>query len=143
MIGRSGSRISSGGALASHASSGAVIRPKRVGCRLMVRTILFPLPRQGERERVRGKALRSDPCYNRGAHGNRHLNSRTKPMTVDPRLLSSLQWRLVGPFRGGRSVAVAGDPVAPNVFYFGACAGGVWKTTDGGAYWENVSDGFF
>lgn len=40
-------------------------------------------------------------------------------------------------------VAVAGDPASPGVFYFGACAGGVWKTTDAGTYWENVSDGFF
>ncbi len=54
-----------------------------------------------------------------------------------------LDWRLVGPHRGGRVVAVAGDPQSPMVFYFGACAGGVWKTTDGGDYWENVSDGFF
>ncbi|HEV8584664.1 MAG TPA: glycosyl hydrolase [Methylomirabilota bacterium] len=64
-------------------------------------------------------------------------------MTLDPRLLDSLQWRLVGPHRGGRVVAVAGDPREPMTFYFGACAGGVWKTTDGGTYWENVSDGFF
>ena len=40
-------------------------------------------------------------------------------------------------------VAVAGDPEDPAVFYFGACAGGVWKTTDAGTYWEKVSDGFF
>ncbi|PWU17196.1 MAG: glycosyl hydrolase, partial [Candidatus Rokuibacteriota bacterium] len=40
-------------------------------------------------------------------------------------------------------VAVAGNPVEPAVFYFGACAGGVWKTTDGGTYWECVSDGYF
>ena len=40
-------------------------------------------------------------------------------------------------------VAVAGDPEDPAVFYFGACAGGVWKTSDAGTYWENVSDGFF
>jgi len=64
-------------------------------------------------------------------------------MTLDPKLLASLRWRLVGPFRGGRSVAVAGDPADAATFYFGACAGGVWKSTDGGAYWENVSDGFF
>jgi len=64
-------------------------------------------------------------------------------VTIDPRLLDSLQWRLVGPHRGGRVVAVAGHPTDPVTFYFGACAGGVWKTTDGGAYWENVSDGFF
>ena len=64
-------------------------------------------------------------------------------MTVDPRLLGSLQWRCVGPHRGGRVVAVAGHPTDLMTFYFGACAGGVWKTTDGGTYWENVSDGFF
>ncbi len=52
------------------------------------------------------------------------------------------RWRSVGPSRGGRSVAVAGHPDDYGVFYFGACAGGVWKTTDGGAYWRNVSDGF-
>src|SRR5436190_756924 len=54
-----------------------------------------------------------------------------------------LEWRCIGPFRGGRVVAVAGDYADPNTFYFGACAGGVWKTTDAGVYWENVSDGFF
>src|SRR5690349_12959686 len=54
-----------------------------------------------------------------------------------------LEWRCIGPFRGGRVVTVAGDYQNPNTFYFGACAGGVWKTTDAGTYWENVSDGFF
>jgi photosystem II stability/assembly factor-like uncharacterized protein len=54
-----------------------------------------------------------------------------------------LKWRCIGPFRGGRVVAVAGDPSDPATFYFGACAGGVWKTTDAGMYWENVSDGYF
>ena len=56
---------------------------------------------------------------------------------------SGLRWRLAGPFRGGRVVAVAGHPTKPMVFYFGAVAGGVWKTEDGGTYWENISDGFF
>jgi len=54
-----------------------------------------------------------------------------------------MNWRNIGPFRGGRVVAVAGHPSDQNVFYFGACAGGVWKSTDGGTYWENVSDGDF
>ncbi|HUZ00115.1 MAG TPA: glycosyl hydrolase [Thermomicrobiaceae bacterium] len=54
-----------------------------------------------------------------------------------------MAWRLIGPHRGGRVVAVAGDPGDAAVFYFGACAGGVWKTVDGGTYWENVSDGHF
>ena len=62
--------------------------------------------------------------------------------TVNPALFSSMEWRLIGPFRGGRVVAVAGDPHDPMTFYFGACAGGVWKTTDGGTYWRNVTDGF-
>ncbi len=63
-------------------------------------------------------------------------------MAVDQALLSSTEWRMIGPPRGGRVVAVAGDPAEPATFYFGACGGGVWKTTDGGTYWENVSDGF-
>ena len=62
---------------------------------------------------------------------------------MDNPLLQSLEWRLVGPHRGGRVVAVAGHPTERATFYFGACAGGVWKTTSGGAYWENCSDGFF
>ncbi len=57
--------------------------------------------------------------------------------------LHTLTWRCIGPFRGGRVVAVAGDSADRAVFYFGACAGGVWKTTDAGTYWENVSDRFF
>ena len=62
---------------------------------------------------------------------------------VDIQKLKSMQWRMIGPHRGGRVSAVAGDPKHPGVFYFGACGGGVWKTTDGGLYWSNVSDGFF
>lgn len=61
---------------------------------------------------------------------------------TDP-YLSALQWRLIGPFRGGRSVAVAGVASEPRTFYFGAAGGGVWKTTDGGISWQNLSDKFF
>ena len=67
----------------------------------------------------------------------------TSQRAVDPKTLNALDWRCIGPPRGGRVVAVAGDPVEPGTFYFGACAGGVWKTYDGGTYWENVSDGYF
>lgn len=56
--------------------------------------------------------------------------------------LAALKWRGIGPSRGGRVVAVAGDFKNPATFYFGACAGGIWKTDDGGVYWRNVSDGF-
>lgn len=64
-------------------------------------------------------------------------------MTIPTDFTGLLEWRCIGPFRGGRVVAVAGDPRDIGTFYFGACAGGVWKTVDGGMYWECVSDGFF
>jgi photosystem II stability/assembly factor-like uncharacterized protein len=54
-----------------------------------------------------------------------------------------VRWRLIGPYRGGRVVAVAGDAVEPRTFYFGSTGGGVWKTEDSGISWRNVSDGFF
>jgi photosystem II stability/assembly factor-like uncharacterized protein len=55
----------------------------------------------------------------------------------------ALEYRLLGPFRGGRSAAVTGVPNQPNLYYFGATGGGVWKTKDGGREWENISDGYF
>ena len=57
-------------------------------------------------------------------------------------LLETTHFRCIGPTRGGRCVAVAGDPERPATFYFGAVAGGVWKTEDAGTTWRNVSDGF-
>ena len=62
---------------------------------------------------------------------------------LDPTLLSELRFRSVGPHRGGRVTAVAGHRAQPATFYMGATGGGVWKTTDSGATWLNVSDGFF
>ncbi len=64
------------------------------------------------------------------------------PASISAENLDGLKWRCIGPPRGGRVVAVAGDPNDRSVFYFGACAGGVWKTIDGGQYWRCVSDGF-
>ncbi|MBI3983503.1 MAG: glycosyl hydrolase, partial [Gemmatimonadetes bacterium] len=58
-------------------------------------------------------------------------------------LLQALEYRSIGPFRGGRSTAVAGVPGEPLTFFMGSTGGGVWKTTDGGMAWRNVSDGFF
>ena len=60
---------------------------------------------------------------------------------MDSTLFRSLEWRCIGPHRGGRVVAVAGHPTEYATFYFGGCAGGIWKTTSGGALWENISDG--
>ena len=53
----------------------------------------------------------------------------------------SIEWRSIGPYRGGRSAAVAGVASQPMVYYYGATGGGVWKTTDGGINWESISDG--
>ena len=71
------------------------------------------------------------------------MTLQNRATEIDPGMLNAVRWRCIGPPRGGRVVAVAGDPVDPGTFYFGACAGGVWKTEDGGTYWENVSDGYF
>src|SRR5688500_17313825 len=67
----------------------------------------------------------------------------TKLSANDSTLLGKSKYRLVGPFRGGRSGAVAGDYRQKNTFYFGATGGGVWKTTDGGSNWRNISDKYF
>jgi photosystem II stability/assembly factor-like uncharacterized protein len=58
-------------------------------------------------------------------------------------ILDGLQWREVGPYRGGRADTVTGVPGQPKVYYFGSSGGGVWKTIDGGQSWSPVSDGFF
>ena len=69
-------------------------------------------------------------------------NATTAP-TIDPALYGAMEYRNIGPHRGGRVVAVAGDVSDRRVFYFGSTGGGVWKTNDGGVSWRNVSDGFF
>ena len=66
-----------------------------------------------------------------------------KDTGYDEKLYNAVQWRSIGPYRGGRSCAVAGVKGKPNLFYFGATGGGVWRTTDGGRSWSNISDGFF
>ncbi len=61
----------------------------------------------------------------------------------EEQLFSNTKYRLIGPFRGGRSAAVGGSYKNKNTFYFGATGGGVWKSTDGGSNWNNISDKFF
>src|ERR1700686_4037602 len=55
---------------------------------------------------------------------------------IDPKTYEGMKWRLIGPFRGGRVITVAGVPSQPNTYYFGAVGGGVWKTSDGGNTWD-------
>ena len=63
--------------------------------------------------------------------------------SYDPAHYQALRFRHIGPFRGGRSTAVTGIPDEPFTFYMGSTGGGVFKTTDAGMSWANVSDGFF
>ena len=62
--------------------------------------------------------------------------------TPDPALWSGLKYRLIGPYRGGRVTTVTGVPSQPQTFYMGSTGGGIWKTTDAGHTWNNISDGF-
>jgi photosystem II stability/assembly factor-like uncharacterized protein len=62
------------------------------------------------------------------------------PGTIDEKLFKGMQWRQIGPFRGGRALAIEGVVGEPDVYYFGAVAGGIWKTVDGGANWTPLFD---
>lgn len=70
---------------------------------------------------------------------------RSQPAAIqlDSTLFRGMQWRNIGPFRGGRAVAATGVRGRPMTYYFGATGGGVWKTDDAGETWRNVSDGYF
>ncbi|HCH46122.1 MAG TPA: glycosyl hydrolase, partial [Algoriphagus sp.] len=70
-------------------------------------------------------------------------NSSQAQNVPNPSVYKALEWRLVGPFRGGRSDAVTGVAGSDHTYYFGSTGGGVWKTVDSGNTWKSVSDGFF
>jgi photosystem II stability/assembly factor-like uncharacterized protein len=71
-------------------------------------------------------------------------NATTKStVSYDEKLYNALEWRSIGPYRGGRSSTVTGVPGKPNLYYFGGAGGGVWRTNDAGSTWSNISDGFF
>lgn len=73
----------------------------------------------------------------------RNATPAAPTLQLDSALYGGLEFRLVGPFRGGRSCAVTGVPGEPKLFYFGSTGGGVWRTEDAGNTWENISDGYF
>lgn len=82
-------------------------------------------------------------CYSLFAVAQKKVAASKNTLTYDEKLYNALEWRSIGPYRGGRSAAVTGVPGKPNLFYFGSVGGGVWKTTDAGNTWANISDGFF
>lgn len=79
------------------------------------------------------------PC----AYGQKGKTPTAPPPPLENAVYKNLKYRLVGPFRGGRSAAATGSYTNKNLFYFGSTGGGVWKTTDGGSNWKNISDGYF
>src|SRR5438046_10740293 len=68
------------------------------------------------------------------------LGAQTRTAAYDTSLFRAMQWRNIGPFRGGRAVAATGVTAQPLVYYAGYTGGGVWKTEDAGNNWKNVSD---
>lgn len=88
---------------------------------------LCPTNSQAQRKKKKTKATQAQDSYT----------------PYSQSLYQALSWRNVGPHRGGRSTTACGVPSDPNTFYFGSTGGGVWKTTNGGATWKNISDGFF
>src|SRR5580700_4431562 len=85
-------------------------------------------------------AAASAPVLAAGAAPAAPANGTPVASAVDQSLFAALRWRGIGPYRGGRALAVAGIPGDPTTFFFGAVAGGVWKTTDGGASWLPLTD---
>jgi photosystem II stability/assembly factor-like uncharacterized protein len=69
------------------------------------------------------------------------LSATAAAQQPDSSMTDGLRWRMIGPFRGGRSIAVSGVAGQPNLYYFGSVGGGVWKTTNGGVTWEPIFDG--
>ena len=83
-------------------------------------------------------------CTDSGDAPDRDAATGMAGGSVDASVLEVLEWRPIGPWRGGKSIAGAGHPTEPGVFYMGSTnGGGVWRTDDAGVSWHNLSDGYF
>lgn len=107
---------------------------------------LFILPTLAQQAQQKNKKQSAEPEATPTQPQKAELTSATGVPGTEPESTEyqgpwkGLQYRLVGPYRGGRSVAVAGVVGQPNTYYFGAVAGGVWKSTDGGLNWKPLTD---
>ncbi|MDH5233420.1 MAG: glycosyl hydrolase [Gemmatimonadota bacterium] len=104
----------------------------RIASTALAAALLLAAPATAQRARTMPAAVPAAPNYDPA------LYSSPTATSAD---LKALRWRLVGPFRGGRAVAVAGDYAKPFLFYMGSVNGGVWRTTNGGQSWDNITDG--
>src|SRR5262249_44940517 len=93
-------------------------------------------PEKGKPDTAQGKADKKTAAV-KGADEKK--DDKNKPKTLSDRF-DGMQFRCIGPYRGGRSVAVTGVRHDPLTYYFGGTGGGVWKSTDAGATWEPISD---
>jgi len=93
---------------------------------------LLPSAASAQRARTMPPVAPTAPAYDPALYSS---------PTATSAQFKALRWRLVGPYRGGRAVAVAGDLAKPFLFYMGSVNGGVWRTTNGGQTWENITDG--
>lgn len=73
----------------------------------------------------------------------RNAEPAAPKVDLQAEIYNGVEWRSIGPYRGGRASAVTGVPGKPQLFYMGATGGGVWKTENGGTTWQNISDGYF
>ncbi len=92
---------------------------------------------------VTAVVLAAPLAFGQGSHRDYHEHFDEANVTVPPEYLDDMQFRAVGFTRGGRSTAAVGVPGDPLTYYFGGTGGGVFKTTDAGHNWTNVTDGFF
>ncbi|MBV8201094.1 MAG: glycosyl hydrolase [Acidobacteria bacterium] len=90
-----------------------------------------------------GRAAAAADREQGGGKADRRQDGPRNASGLDPERWKALRWREVGPYRGGRSAAVAGVAAERATYYFGGAGGGVWKSTDAGRSWRNVSDGSF
>ncbi|RDY59338.1 WD40/YVTN/BNR-like repeat-containing protein [Flagellimonas nanhaiensis] len=82
-------------------------------------------------------------CVTVESSAQRKKNKKETTETFQEKLYNGMEWRLVGPFRGGRAGTATGVLHDPNLYYMGTAGGGVWKTTDAGNSWSCISDGYF